>query len=69
MSDHCREDAFDVPDGLTLDVKISVCQVKREYFTSNSQDNSPLPKECHSISPVLGIPNVNAEDLFQWGSF
>jgi hypothetical protein len=29
MSDHCREDAFDVPDGLTLDVKISVCQVKR----------------------------------------
>jgi hypothetical protein len=28
MSDHCREDAFNVPDGLTLDVKISVCQVK-----------------------------------------
>jgi len=44
MSDQCRGDAFDVPDGLTLDVKISVCQVKREYFTSNALDNSHLPR-------------------------
>ncbi len=27
MAEHCNKDAFQIPDGMTLDVRISVCQV------------------------------------------
>jgi hypothetical protein len=72
MSDHCREDAFDVPDGLTLDIKISVCQVKRASSGRIIVNRNILrimlwtirirPKSVTRYLQFLGIPNNNAEN-------
>jgi hypothetical protein len=77
MSGHCTEDAFDVPDGLTLDVKISVCQVKRASSGGIIVNGNILlimlwtirPKSVTRYLQFLGIPNINEADLFQVESF